>query len=99
CTQYFDHRDRGSEKGKVIGTDADSAPAYRRQLGMKKSQSLKRSTRSRRAAWISAWFMASAGWIALSQAEQGSPAPAAAQTRTPAAVTEPVLKAMGDELD
>jgi len=61
-----------------------------------KSQSLKRS---RRAAWISAWFMASAAWIALSQAEQGSPVLTAAQTRTPAAATDPVLKAMGDELD
>lgn len=63
---------------------------------MKTSQPLKRS---RRSAWISAWFMASAAWIALSQAEQGSTALTAAQTRTPAAATDPVLKAMGDELD
>jgi TldD protein len=61
------------------------------------------SKQSRRAALFSAWFMASAALISIGQSGQGSLGTqvlTATQTRTaPAATADPVLKAMGDELD
>jgi len=63
--------------------------------GLKKSSSLKQS---RTAAIFSVWFMASAALISIGQS--GTPILSATQTRTaPAATSDPVLKAMGDELD
>jgi predicted Zn-dependent protease len=68
--------------------------------GSKKSPSL---SQSRRAALFSAWFMASAVLISIGQSGQGSLGTqvlTATQARTaPAAASDPVLKAMGDELD
>jgi predicted Zn-dependent protease len=58
---------------------------------------------SRRAALFSAWFMASAALISIGQSGQGGLGTAvlsATQARTaPAAISDPVLKAMSDELD
>jgi len=66
-------------------------------LETRKRHSLKQS---RQAAWFSAWFMASAAFIAIGQGQQGGQILTATQARTaPAVVTDPVLKAMGDEMD
>ena len=56
---------------------------------------------SRRAAWFSAWFMVSSALISLGLAGPESAVLTATQARTApaAASSDPVLKAMGDELD
>jgi TldD protein len=66
------------------------------QQGTRKHQSLKQS---KRAAWFSAWFMLTAAFVSYGQAGQ-SGAPTQQSRTAPAATSaDPVLKAMGDELD
>src|SRR6187399_1502821 len=67
--------------------------------GSKKSLSPRNS---RTAAWFSAWFMVSSALISLGLAGQESAVLTATQaprTATAVATSDPVLKAMGDELD
>jgi hypothetical protein len=55
---------------------------------------------SRRAAWFSAWFLVSSALISQGIGSQGNQVLEATQARpAPAATADPVLRAMGDELD
>ena len=66
--------------------------------GTKPKHSLQQS---KRAAWLSAWFMVTAGLVSFGQGAQNGQARAAAQSSrtTPVTTSDPVIKAMGDELD
>jgi len=69
----------------------------RMNAGMKKNPSRKHS---RHAAWFSAWFMVSSALISIGTGSQDAAILTATQARpAPAAANDPVLKAMGDELD
>jgi len=65
---------------------------------MKQTKQRKNPGQSKRTAWFSAWFMLTAALVSMEQ-NHGMLQGAQARAAAPAASSDPVLKAMGDELD